>query len=249
MTRLSVVPLVVAALALGCDQQGYEDQFEDQRRIPGCQLAPEELQASCVGATLLWEGRDQDSARVIADGCLAKDCPNGDCGDRPGRCTLGVVRDKDGGEGRTWSVWVVMVKDLENIRPRPFEEWERLAHELRQAREQAEKPLTDQPQAALMSECELIHESYDANCTQKSGHECVVDSEWYEIYYVWSGDESCRDAALAWADCGAERLGSPPYVVDAWKDKCCDHPSCGPGPERNILGCIGGKTTRTYFVG
>lgn len=57
------------------------------------------------------------------------------------------LRDKDGGEGRTWSVWVVMVEELENIRPRPFEEWEHLANDLRQAREEKDKPSSDRPQA------------------------------------------------------------------------------------------------------
>jgi hypothetical protein len=128
MDKTSVV-ILVAILAVGCDQQGYEDQFE--RMIPGCEFASEEQQASCLGVTLLWEGRDRDSAMVVRDGCQALDCPEGDCNKRGG-CSLGMVRDKDGGEGRTWSVWAVNLKELEDIRPRPFEEWEQLQKTLRQ---------------------------------------------------------------------------------------------------------------------
>ena len=121
MDKISVL-ILLAILAVGCDGQGYEDEFE--RLLPGCDLASEELQPSCNGTTLLWEGRDEDSSKVVFNGCIAEDCADRDC-NRPSRCVIGMVRDKDGGDGTTWSVWAVSVEGREDIRPRSFEEWER----------------------------------------------------------------------------------------------------------------------------
>jgi hypothetical protein len=71
MTRFSVLTLVLAILAVGCD-----------RLPPGCERAPENLRESCMGVALLYDGQDSDSAATVLDRCRAdeaKDCPDGEC--------------------------------------------------------------------------------------------------------------------------------------------------------------------------